>query len=276
MNFRSQSLLLAAFATILVPSYADDGLTQTTISIYADGKPVAGVIVPIAVKLTPSAVANHIDMDAKETRYAGNVEGRLSLPATQDIIFFGEKIAVATEPISAERAKAVKDIEAMASSDQLYRGGPLTKQLTADEWKQQTAIDVANMRRLSEIIDEYGWPGLRFAGAASQTAFLVLQHAGNASQRKYLPLLRDAVKRNDALGADLALLEDRLRVADGKPQLYGSQLSGKPLRFDPIENEAHVDERRRSVGLAPLADYAKLFGLTYIPGTVKVGDVAHQ
>ena len=133
------------------------------------------------------------------------------------------------------------------------------------EGQLQTAIDVANTARLAQIIDTFGWPGLRFAGAASQTAFFVLQHADDATQRKYVSQLRQAVERHDALGSHLAMLEDRLRVAEGKPQLYGSQLGGEPLRFAPIEDEAHVDARRRSIGLQPLADYAKLFGLVYTP-----------
>jgi hypothetical protein len=86
----------------------------------------------------------------------------------------------------------------MAGPDQLYRGRSATGNLSPEEWKKQNEIDAANMKRLAEIIDAYGWPGLRFAGAASQTAFLVLQHADHDSQRKYLPLLRAAVKRNDA------------------------------------------------------------------------------
>jgi hypothetical protein len=162
------------------------------------------------------------------------------------------------------RAKAVRDLEAMAVPDQLYRGKSITGDLPPEEWKKQGEIDAANMKRLAEIIDTFGWPGMRFAGAASSTAFLVLQHADHASQRKYLPLLREAVKRHDAVGSELAMLEDRVRVADGKPQLYGTQLTaGKPLRFAPIEDEAHVDERRAGVGLPPLAEYAKMFGLSY-------------
>jgi hypothetical protein len=149
--------------------------------------------------------------------------------------------------------------------DQLYRGRTVTGEMPPEEAKKQIEIDVANMKRLADIVDAFGWPGIRFAGAASQTAFLVLQHADTASQRKYLPQLREAVMRHDALGSDLALLEDRVRVADGKPQLYGTQLALNPLRFQPIEDEAHVDQRRRSIGLPPLAEYAKRFGLDYTP-----------
>ena len=272
---RYHYLLVTIFACMMQSSHADDGLTQTTISVYAGGKPVAGLMFPIGAKVETSAMANQIEQADKQIRFTGNVQGRFTPPAGQSIVLFGEQIVISTEPISAERAKAVRDLDAMAGPDQLYRGRSVTGNLTPAEWKQQNAIDSANMKRLSEIIDSQGWPGIRFAGAASQTAFLVLQHADRASQRKYLPLLRDAVKRSDALGGHLALLEDRLRISDGKHQLYGSQLSGNPLRFEPIEDEAHVDERRRSIGLEPLANYARRFGVTYVSKAPKGANVSH-
>ncbi|OFJ46564.1 hypothetical protein BA896_021240 [Janthinobacterium lividum] len=233
------------------------------------------MIFPIGAKVELSAMANRIDTGVREARFMGNVQGRFTPPAGQAIVLFGQEVVLSTEAISAERVKAVQDVEAMAGPDQLYRGRSENGDLTPDEWKQQTAIDVANMKRLAEIIDTYGWPGLRFAGAASQTAFLVLQHADHASQSKYLPLLHDAVKRSDALGSHFAMLDDRLRIADGKLQRYGSQLSTNPLRLQPIEDEAHVDERRRSIGLEPLADYVKRFGLTYSPNAAKGSGLAN-
>jgi len=265
MRFRLRYLLPPLLACMIQCSYADEALKQTTISIYANGKPVGGLIFAIGSAVEPSAVANKTVGDDKETRYIGNVEGRFTPPAGQSIILYGEDVVVSTQMISAERAQAVRDLEAMSQSDQLYRGRTVMGDLTPDEWKRQTAIDVANTKRLAQIIDRFGWPGLRFAGAASQSAFLVVQHADPATQHRYLPLLREAVARHDALGGHLALLEDRVRVSEGKPQLYGTQLGGNPVRFDPIEDEAHVDERRRSIGLEPLADYARNFGVTYTP-----------
>jgi hypothetical protein len=257
-------LFLLIFGCVMHASHAEP-LTQTTISVRANGKPVGGMIFPIGVKITPSVAANREATSGTDTTYTGNVQGRFTPPAGQQIILFGEQLVVSQQAISPGRAKAVRDLEEMATSDQLYRGLSVTGNLTPDQWKQQTAIDVANMRRLAEIIDAYGWPGLHVAGAASQTAFLVLQHADQASQHRYLPAMRAAVERNDALAGHLAMLEDRVRLADGKPQLYGSQLKPEPLGFEPIEDEVHVDERRRSIGLAPLADYAKNFGLHYTP-----------
>jgi hypothetical protein len=258
-------LLIGALAAVVLSARAEDGLSQTTVSFYADGKPVGGIIFAIGAKTGMSAKANHAENDKTSQHLTGNVQARLIPDGGQSFILFGEDVVLSNASISAEHAKAVRDLEAMGATDQLYRGRSSNVELTPDEWKQQTAIDVANTKRVAEIIEAFGWPGLRFAGAASQTAFLVVQHADNDTQRKYLPLLRDAVKRGDARGDDLALLEDRVRVFDGKPQLYGSQLSGKPLKFFPIEDEAHVDERRRSIGLPPLAEYAQMFGLTYTP-----------
>jgi hypothetical protein len=67
--------------------------------------------------------------------------------------------------------------------------------------------------------------------------------------------------------AELALLEDRVRVAEGRPQVYGSQMrsapAGGPPALEPIADEACVDRRRASVGLEPLADYLRRFGVAY-------------
>lgn len=262
MTIRPHFLCVALVACLAQASHADP-LNQTTITMVANGKPIGGLIFPIGAKVEPSLVANRTDTNATATSYAGNVQGRFTPPASQSIVFFGEQIVVSQQAISPARAQAVRDLENMGASDQLYRGRSVTGNLTPQEWQQQTAIDVANMQRLSTIIDTWGWPGLRFAGAASQTAFLVLQHADQASQHKYLSALRAAVQRSDALAAHLAMLEDRVRLADGRPQLYGSQLKSDPLGFEPIDDEEHVDARRRSIGLEPLAEYAKNFGLTY-------------
>lgn len=136
--------------------------------------------------------------------------------------------------------------------------------------KQMSTIDEANQRRVTAIIDQYGWPGNSLVGRrGSITAFLVIQHADLLTQQKYLPLMREATAKGELPKSSLALLEDRVLMRMGKPQLYGSQLRSNPdtgqMEFMPIEDEAHVDERRASVGLGPLSEYAKLFGLDYTP-----------
>ncbi len=67
------------------------------------------------------------------------------------------------------------------------------------------------------------------------------------------------------------MLTDRVRVREGRPALYGGglHLSGKEWVSDPIEDEAHDDERRAAMGLAPLADYVCLMRVMYKVGPAK-------
>jgi hypothetical protein len=135
---------------------------------------------------------------------------------------------------------------------------------------QMTAIDERNEARVTAMIDQYGWPGNSLVGRqGSTTAFLVIQHARPSVQRKYLPLMREAAAKGELAKSSLALLEDRVLMYQGKPQLYGSQLRGNAAtgkyELYPIEDEAHVDERRSTMGLGPLAEYVKRFGLDYVP-----------
>jgi len=128
--------------------------------------------------------------------------------------------------------------------------------------------DSLNIIKVTQIIDKYGWLGPQDVGMnGSQALFLVIQHANLATQQKYLPMIRTAVKDGKTLSSNLALLEDRVNMRQGKNQIYGSQVfrnksTGK-MCFYPIANPDHVDERRKTIGLQPIADYAKLFNLTW-------------
>lgn len=134
--------------------------------------------------------------------------------------------------------------------------------------EKQHAADDANVKRLTEIVESRGWPEQsKVGGKAAIAAFLVLQHAGLDQQKQFLPMLRDAVAKGEALPQNLALLEDRILVRDGRPQIYGSQLRVDPVTgkhsFHLIEDEANVDKRRAAVGLGSLTEYAKRFGFVY-------------
>jgi hypothetical protein len=136
--------------------------------------------------------------------------------------------------------------------------------------EKQERLDNRNLKRLVQIIDKYGWPGRSLVGReASLTAFLIIQHADLEDQKKYLPVLKEAVRRGEANQDYAALLEDRILMREGKKQSYGSQLHSnevtKQLELWPIEDEENVDARRASVGLEPLAEYLKRFGLEYKP-----------
>jgi len=138
------------------------------------------------------------------------------------------------------------------------------KSLSADIEKK----DSIDLIKTENILDKYGWLGPDQVGdMGTITEFLVIQHADQPVHEKYLPIMRQAVKEGKAHQEDLALLEDRTALEEGKKQIYGSQvgLDVKTNKYyiRPIEDEPNVNKRRASVGLAPLENYAKFFGIDY-------------
>jgi hypothetical protein len=86
-------------------------------------------------------------------------------------------------------------------------------------------VNAANVQRLGEIVDEFGWPGLRLVGAdGADAAWMLGQHAdrSNDLRRGWLVPLSDAVLAGDADPRHLATMADRTEVVAGEPQQYGT------------------------------------------------------
>lgn len=119
----------------------------------------------------------------------------------------------------------------------------------------------ARTNRLREIIEEFGWPTITLVGKDGEdAAWAIAQHSDldPAFQDFALEWLRAAAQAGEASLGNLAYLEDRVLVARGEPQRWGTQIrcgEDGPVPATPIVDEATVDERRTEAGLAPLADY---------------------
>src|SRR5262249_10256227 len=94
-----------------------------------------------------------------------------------------------------------------------------------------------------------------------QAAFLLLQHSDDAQlMRNLQPRLEHLVAVNQFSRADYALFLDRLLLAEGKPQIYGTQLitrDGRAELAQPVD-EGNIEKRRASMGLIPLSEYLSL------------------
>ncbi|WP_339920846.1 DUF6624 domain-containing protein [uncultured Flavobacterium sp.] len=128
--------------------------------------------------------------------------------------------------------------------------------------------DSINLTKVKAILDKQGWLGTDIVGGqGNSTLFLVIQHSDQATQEKYLPMMREAVKNRKAQGSSLALLEDRVALGQGKRQIYGSQVSRdkdtKEYFVLPLEDAINVDKRRAEVGLGKLQDYISNWGMTW-------------
>ena len=143
------------------------------------------------------------------------------------------------------------------------RKNDLASPAVKDLLKAQSERDAKNMEILDSIIEDHGWPRKVEVGEKGiRAAFMVIQHANLTYQKKYLPLIVDAVERGEMAAKFLAMLKDRIRIGEGKPQIYGTQLKRNDLGHlepHPIENENNVHNRRKVVGLQPLQDYLNSF-----------------
>jgi hypothetical protein len=199
----------------------------------------------------------------------------LSLLLLGGIVFAqdAEKASLPSVALTPERAAVKAELEVMLETDQKHRrllSKSADEQERAKLWGDQTGIDKANQARIDEIVKTYGWPGKKeFGQKAATAAFLVIQHSTPEMMRRYLPILQNAMENGDADKQSFAMLDDRVRTQEGRPQRYGSQIRGNrdtKMTFWQIEDEENVDKRRAEMGLEPLAEYAKRFkGLEYIP-----------
>lgn len=135
-------------------------------------------------------------------------------------------------------------------------------------WELVSEQDSLNELEVINIIEEHGWVGTSVVGGkANMTLWLVIQHAPIETQEKYLPMLRESVKKGESSGSHLALLEDRIQMRNGKPQIYGSQITtdeetGKHIVYE-IKDPEYVNQRRKEVGLGPIEDYVKRWGIEW-------------
>lgn len=129
------------------------------------------------------------------------------------------------------------------------------------------SLDRVHARRVDQIIERHGWPGPALVGEdGTGAAFLIVQHADLEFQKEMLPLIRVAYEKGEISGQSLALLTDRVRVGNGKPQLYGTQanMQDGEITFHPIKDSTHVDERRAELGMPPLSEYIERMKAAYL------------
>lgn len=141
-------------------------------------------------------------------------------------------------------------------------------------WKVITLVDSFNLIEVKQILDTRGWLGPDIIGGkGNMTLFLVIQHADQKTQEHYLPMMREAVAKGNAAAANLALLEDRVALGQGKKQIYGSQIGMFKETNEnyvlPLEDPDNVDKRRESVGLGKLQDYVSRWGIIWNPEEYK-------
>ena len=136
-----------------------------------------------------------------------------------------------------------------------------------------------NARQLRELIERFGWPNERLAGSdGAEAAWLIAQHA--IAEPDFMRSCCTLLEREVASGTvpkwQLAYLDDRVRVSEGRLQRFGTQFEFTPEgpELCPVENPDSLDARRLQVGLGPIADRLKSMKSSPRPTTEEFG--AHK
>jgi hypothetical protein len=146
---------------------------------------------------------------------------------------------------------------------------------------RMVAADSANIKRIDEIIKQYGYPGKSMVGEpTNQAAFFVIQHSQSID--KYLPLVKIAAQKKELAFSLYAMMLDRSLMYSGKEQIYGTQGNGiqvlntvtgqKEFKMViwPIKNPGKVNLRRKKAGFKEtVEENSKRLGIDYIPYTLE-------
>jgi len=135
-------------------------------------------------------------------------------------------------------------------------------------WEDIMKRDSLNLIKVSTILDEKGWPDKKLIGErGTSTLFLVIQHANQDTQEKYLPLITKAMEEHHLPRRQYAMFYDRLLLRRGKRQIYGTQLAmSKESKLPyvlPLKDPKNVDVRRAQMGLNSMQENLNRWNITW-------------
>ena len=141
---------------------------------------------------------------------------------------------------------------------------------------QMLRTDSTNVRRMMQILRQYGYPGKTLVGEpTNEAAWCIIQHSDEIDH--YLPFIKKAADKGELPFYLYAQMLDRELMRKGKEQLYGTQAFGynvlnpqtgrreaQPPFVWPIKDAAKVNERRKKAGFSTTVEQnAANLGIPY-------------
>ena len=117
----------------------------------------------------------------------------------------------------------VELIHQISEDDQKYR-----KVRGEVDWSKQTPLDKKNMQLIDSLYNnKHTYIGRNLVGKKLEsTMWAVIQHSTIETMEKYLPIMKDAVKKEELSEGTLKLTIDRIYCAKFNYQPFGSQFGG--------------------------------------------------
>lgn len=231
----------------------------------------------LSAKSNPGSVPS---LHETKTTPAPAIENTHAQTAMNDEMIIGstfasDEVPFYPEPISHFTLDQIRaELEEMYDLDQQLVRAAYTPDLDPQTAHTIHAIDKAHSDRLKEIVEHIGWPTRSLVGLkATQGAYMVIQHAGHdiEFQNQCLEKMVDLVEAGELPASYLALLTDRIRMFQNRPQVFGTQMTMSrdehgvlvPTPTVEIEDPEHLDERRAMMGMAPHEQFVLAIQVAY-------------
>jgi hypothetical protein len=168
--------------------------------------------------------------------------------------------------------KLREQLSEMVTADQDARSAAIQPKVANRQelMDKVSRIDAANLPQVKAIFARYGFPTRAMVGLDGvSSAFLLVQHSDKdpAFQAQALKLAEPLLERHELSRQMYALLTDRMLLAQGKKQLYGTQATfvhGK-AKPRPLSDPQNVDARRAGMAMETLSEYLKSIAKMYGP-----------
>ncbi len=152
---------------------------------------------------------------------------------------------------------------------------------TVENWETDKKFDTEarqigkeNALRLCAILSENGWLTKESVEIDGFNAVLYLiRNTRNLQfQREFVPILSAAAKKGQIAKENLASLIDKIRLASGLTQIFGTQTAVRDeiAYLFPLENEERVDEWRKIYEMPPLKVFFKEMETFYQTPVIKM------
>jgi VWFA-related protein len=173
-----------------------------------------------------------------------------------------DQILKSTGPKEENIALRDELVKSATTISDLQRKSRLNGKYGENAQSQLTEAQTASSDRLCSLLNTTGWPTRAGVTADGMNAFLFLigRTLTIRMQLELYPLVAASFEKGELEGSEtLAAYVDRLRLAIGRKQLYGTQVSVRDgfLVQAPIEFATDVDKRRALMKLVPLRQYER-------------------
>jgi len=139
-------------------------------------------------------------------------------------------------------------LDAFRSDQDVRRGGE----------GDMMSIDQANQQLVISLLQKCNWSS---DAEVIRASWFIIQHADSGFMAYYFDRYQKSVDQGLLSPGTMALMEDRLLMNHGFPQIYGSQVVQNSLY--QMTDPANINQRRESVGLGTIEEYTERFGFEF-------------